>query len=197
MTKTGGFLVRIVRIGAVFTVAVGLSWVAPVSSHAKLRASEKPFLVELLSGTFNTVPRKSTVACVANRLSAGTIDEVLVDASFFADPKELADSIAFRRTFKAIFACRPPELARQIIAGMSGSLFTSKQKSCIANGLMTRIGTDEEMLTLVIRGGLDGLNFDSLDIDKQIILERNVRLALRPCVRSSLLDEYFDDFVRS
>jgi hypothetical protein len=188
---------RFIRLACVFAAVVGLTSFNATASNAKLRPSEKPLLVQILAGSFGETPLRATTACVATRLSAGTMDEVIVDAGLVADVKELSDSIAFRRLFKAMFACRPPQLSRIIVSGLSSSTLTFKQKSCFARGLMTRIGIDEEMLTLMIRGGLDDLNFDSLDADQQVVFERNARLAFRPCIPASAFDDYFAEVLNS
>jgi hypothetical protein len=125
------------------------------------------------------------------------MDEVVIDASLVADVTELSDSIAFRRMFKAIFACRPPQISRVIVSGMAGSSLTFKQKSCFARGLMTRIGLDEEMLTLMIRGGLEDLDFNLLDPDQQVVFERNARIAFRPCIPASAFDDYIAEVLNS
>jgi hypothetical protein len=188
---------RFVRLACVVTVVVGLTSFDATRSNAKLRPSEKPLLVQILAGSFGETPLKTTTTCVATRLSAGTMDEVIIDAGLVADVRELSDSISFRRLFKAIFACRPPQVSRVIVSGLSSSSLTFRQKSCFARGLMTRIGIDEEMLTLMIRGGLDDLNFDSLDADQQVVFERNARLAFRPCVAASAFDDYFQEVLNS
>jgi hypothetical protein len=188
---------RIARVAGVCVAAISFSMVAPVPSHAKLRADEKPLLVEILSGSFGEAPLRSTTTCVANRLSPGTMDEVVTDASFVTDESELADSVAFRRMFKAIFACRPPQLQRVLVAGMSGSGLTFRQKSCLARGLMTRIGIDEDMLTLMIRGGLNETDFSLLDPDQEEVFRRNALIAIRPCVPARDYNDAIEDWLRS
>jgi hypothetical protein len=188
---------RFVRLASVVLAVVGFTSVTATPSSAKLRANEKPLLVEILAGSLGEAPLRATTTCVANRLSPGTMDEVIIDAGLVGDVKELSDSVAFRRLFKAIFACRPPQLSRIIVSGMSSSSLTFKQKSCFARGLMTRIGLDEEMLTLMIRGGLDDLNFELLDADQQVVFERNARLAFRPCIPASAFDDYITEVLNS
>jgi hypothetical protein len=188
---------RIVRLAGLCITAIVMSSFAPVPVQAKLRADERPLLVEILTGSFGEAPLRSTTTCVANRLSPGTMDEVIDDASFVASETELADSIAFRRMFKAIFACRPPQLQRVLVSGMSGSSLTFKQKSCLARGLMTRIGIDEEMLTLMIRGGLNDTDFAALDPEQDEIFRRNALIAIRPCVPARDYVDAIEDWLNS
>ncbi len=188
---------RFVHLAFVLATVVGLSTFNANASNAKLRPSEKPLLVEVLAGSFGETPLRATTTCVGNRLSPGTMNEVIGDAGLVADVSELSESLAFRRLFKAIFACRPPQMARLIISGLSSSSLTFTQKSCFARGFMTRIGLDEEMLTIMIRGGLDDINFDALEPEQQIVFERNARVAFRPCVPARNFDDYFQDVLNS
>ncbi len=178
-------------LALVLSVIALFALVAPGAS-AKVRTSERPVLAEFLEGALGRRPSSTTLNCVANRLPAGAIDELIADAIFASeDTSRLADSIPFRRVMRATFLCKPSEMVTSLAAEMVGTGMTSKQRSCFARNLIGRFGADDELLTMIIRGGLQDLSFS----DDDPVLVANALIALKGCVPASQYDDVIDALV--
>jgi hypothetical protein len=168
-------------IAAAIALVLGPIVAAP-GAQAALSRSERPLLAEFLEGVFDRRATTTTLNCVAGRLPSGAMTDLLADAIFSSgDTSALADSIPFRKVFRAVFACKPSEMVPGITSELSGAGLTSRQRTCFARNLLGRFAIDDELLTLAIRGGLQGLSFAGEDS----ILARNGVAALAGCVPAS------------
>lgn len=187
------------RLARRLVAALGLSCLllAPAGvAEAKLRRSEVPYLRELLSGIFGRTPSASSLNCVAGRLSAGTIDDLLLDGALAdADLTQLGNSVAFRRVFKHTFGCQPRELVASLAAEFDSVALTSKQRTCMAKSFSKRIGNDEALLTVMIQSGLNDLDFDSLEGADRAVIAAGFASALRSCLPRSVADAAIDELI--
>jgi hypothetical protein len=184
---------RVAMLGLVVGSLVTSLTVSVPGAEAKLRASERPILIELLDGTFDRAPSATSVNCVANRLPAGAIDELILDASFSGgDESAFADSIAFRKFFRAMLLCKPRELVSSLAAEFVGLGLTSRQRTCIAGALMTRYTKDDIMLTIAIRSGAGQFELTDLDAELTDIYYANVLIALRSCLPRAQADDLLE-----
>jgi hypothetical protein len=165
--------------------SVFLPIVAAAPSNAALGTSERALLATVLEGAFYRPPTRTTLNCVSGRLPSGTINEMVLDAALVEDSSELADSLAFRKVFRAMFACKPAEVVPLLAAELRGSGLTSRQRTCFARNLMGRFVLDDAFLTIAIRGGLQDLSFENEDS----IVTRNAIIALAGCVPGAAIDE--------
>ena len=169
-------------VGAVLVTLAG----AAAPAGAAVKRSERAALDEIIAGMVGRSPTRTTSNCVANRLPAGAVENVLVDAIFTSgDATALADSIPFRKVMRAIFLCKPAEVTGPIAAGLVGPGFTSRQATCFAKNFVGRLGADDNLLTLVIRGGVQNLSFENEDS----IVAVNALAALKGCVPASRYPE--------
>jgi hypothetical protein len=190
----GRFARRLVVAGMVISSVLGSAVVAVPGAEAKLRAGERAILVELLADVFERNPSSTSVNCIANRLPAGAMDELIDDAAFSGgDETALADSIAFRKFFRAMFLCKPKELVSSLASEFTGLGMTSRQRTCLAGALLGRYTVDDIMLTIAIRSGVGQFELADLDAELTDIYLANILIALRSCVpraqANALLDE--------
>jgi hypothetical protein len=174
---------RLLPLAVVTSIFVSGLNAAPAS--AALGPSERTLLATVLEGAFSRPATRTTLNCVAGRLPSGAMNDMVVDAALVADSSELADSLAFRKVFRAMFACKPAEIVPLLAAELRGSGLTSRQRTCFARNLMGRFVLDDAFLTIAIRGGLQDLSFENEDS----IVTRNAIIALRGCVPSAAIDE--------
>jgi hypothetical protein len=179
-------------VGMVMLSVVG-SWGAP--AHAKLKPSEKPFLRTFLEGTFGRPASASTVSCMNSRLSAGTMEDLSVDALFAEDPAELADSIPFRRVFRILFGCQPVEFVATLGNSLSSSRTTRTQRNCMGRGFAKRISADEDLLTIMIRSGVNDTEFADLTEDQRITVAANLAVVFRRCLPRSTANDQIDELI--
>jgi hypothetical protein len=180
-------------VAVVALVAVTTIGLAP-SAGAKLRRDEVPVLRELLTGIFDRPATSATVACVSARLPAGTIDELLIDGSF-GDESDFANSIAFRRLFRHLFACKPTELVTSLAAEFEDIGLTARQRNCLARTFLGRIGTDDVLLTVMIRTGVNGGGFGAVGDTERAVLAVAFAGGLRSCLPRSLANAAIDSLV--
>jgi hypothetical protein len=175
--------IRFAAAAIAFGIFVPLA--IPSPADAALGSSERVLLSSVLEGAFGRTPTRVSLNCVAQRLPSGVLNELIVDAALVTDSSELADSLAFRKVFRAMFACKPAELVPILANELRGAGLTSRQRSCFARNLMGRFVADDDFLTIAIRGGLQDLSFENEDS----IVARNAILALRGCVPSATIDD--------
>jgi hypothetical protein len=179
--------------GVLVASTFGSAVVAVPGAEAKLRSSERALLVELLADLFDRAPSSTSVNCIANRLPAGAMDELIIDAAFSGgDETALADSIAFRKFFRSMLLCKPKELVASFASALGGLGLTSRQRTCVASAYMTRYTVDDIMLTIAIRSGLGQFELTDLDADLTDIYVTNTLIALRSCVSAAKAEEILD-----
>jgi hypothetical protein len=179
-TRRRSRLLPLVIAAAVFA-PIGVA----AQANAALGSSERNLLATILDGAFSRPPTRTTLTCVAARLPSGTMNDLVVDAALVDETSQLADSLAFRRVFRAMFACKPAELVPLLADELRGTGLTTRQRNCFARNLMGRFVADDAFLTIAIRGGLQDLSFENEDS----IVTRNAVIALRGCVPSAIIDE--------
>jgi hypothetical protein len=183
------------RATVVGLLIVGLVGISGPVAEAKLKATEKPFLREFLAGTFGQPASASTVRCMSSRLAAGTMEDLSVDALFAEDPSQLADSIPFRRVFRVLFGCQPVEFVASLGNSLSSSSTTRTQRNCMGRTFAKRISVDEQLLTIMIRSGVNDSDFADLSDEQKVILAANLARVFRGCLPRSVANEQIDELI--
>lgn len=186
---------RFLTSGLLAVVALAIA--APMAP-AKLGTDEKAGLVEIMSSVGNgTRPPASVVTCAANRLQAGTITEVVIDGALADDPNELANSIPFRRIMKSILVCKLPALVKTVNDSIGSGVFTKTQRTCLSNNIVSQMGADESLLTIVIRSGLSGMDFADLSDGDKAVFAIGIAPTIRKCVPARLADVAIVEILQS
>jgi hypothetical protein len=157
-------------------------------ANAKLVGTERDLLNQLLELTLGQPPSRATVRCIADRLPAGAMNNVFIDSDrLLEDDEALSDSLAFRKYVRAAMLCAPTELVTQTTADMPESM-SAKQRTCVAKAYMIGAGTNDRLLTVVIRTAMSGSGFGSLTQADQDVVRNSVRTSLRRCVPKSAVE---------